>query len=501
MEKNKIRRIYVLLSILILTAVHVPAKVFAQDYVLIPHDTPADVIEIIDGESIKVRLNNTNEIALVRLVGIDAKGYTESMIYLNNTILGKKVLLSFEASVPRVVNNRWNNMHVSCDGISINTKLVSLGYAAVSSNYTGSYIFETLNRYEESAQKAGLGLWQVDDKYSYFYNYSRGGKYSYQYSGDGVNINTASISGFRGNLEDVPDSVIRNIISYREDNPFNHIGEIKFVPGFTWDMFEDNRDNLVVCTNIARASEDELLTLGNITQREVDRLIAYREKYSFSGIEDLYDEGIISRSSFRAIENFISLYDTSEIDVAVPDIEVDINTADVDDFVEIGISRSSAERIVEYRTGYSYKTLGELMDLPGVRFSQKEINSYADNLLIDNAYSMININFATTDELIDMGFTSSEASKIRNKRKSMKCSADIPVDVSYYHDQISLYTNINTASDSELESLGFSTSTIRDIDSYRQDQPFGSDTEVRDFFYDLDEYNVYTNARSFIVVR
>ena len=85
----------------------------------------------------------------------------------------------------------------------------------------------------------------------------------------------------------------------------------------------------------------------------------------------------------------------------------------------------------------------------------------------------------------------------------MKTGADIPIDISYNNVNAALYTNINTATVKELESLnnGISSGLISEILSYRQEQFFGNNDEIKQFFTDRNAYSVYVGIGDFLVVR
>lgn len=363
----------------------------------------------------------------------------------------------------------------------------------------------------------------------------------------------------RQKLNNVTGSVAANIVAYRDKNPFNTIEEIKYVDGFTRDMFLENKNIMVVCTNLRDADEEELFTLGTITEDEIDDIIDYRKKHTITSISEIEDEKLISKNRFDKVKKFIAVRDKEEIDAIENEYVANVNTAAYSHFINTGLSSGDTNKIIEYRlkNGYSYKTLMELSKIPGIGLSESEVNRFEDNLTIktdinnacDNelktlvgdiykkvvyhrSYSdisdlcdivgltkyekiknfiytgtenpkYVNLNTATVAQMTEMGFSSADATKIANHKEKMKCSKDIPVDISSNDKNASLYTNINTATVKELESLnhGITSSLINEIISYREEQFFGTKDEIKQFFNDRNAYGVYANIGEFLVVR
>jgi hypothetical protein len=123
---------------------------------------------------------------------------------------------------------------------------------------------------------------------------------------------------------------------------------------------------------------------------------------------------------------------------------------------------------------------------------------YTGSLITDYT----NINTATQEQLEKVGFTSLEAKDILAK-SSIKTAKDLPVDVKNENGKITLYTNINRASENELRTLnnGMTENIINDIITYRTEQPFGDMEEVKKFFADENAEMIYNNIRDYIVVR
>lgn len=512
-----------LLLVIVFTSIFVPT-VKGEDFVILNNIQVAKVVRIIDGDSIVVR-TGSNEVALVRLIGADAKGSNDALKYLTLVLLGEIVILQPDDSFEN--NNRWNFMYVYKDNLLINQEILSRGLA----NFT--------DHNNANLQINSLDTTSTIDKNITSYS---------------VNINTATSTQIRRILSEINSSIATNIVSYRERNPFNTVEEIKFVNGITSNILEKNAHIMRISTNINISTREELETLG-LSPREVDRIIDYRHKNSFNNISDLYTNNLISRSSFNRLENFISVVDVDKINISIPDFVVNINTATENQIRKTGLTRAQTNNIIENRNKYSYKTLGELNKFSRSPFTNDSINSFADNLTLrtdinnatlneieslvnsyneayliynnrpysnideikiyidDDVYdniknfifvdndssSFININTATYDELLNLGFTPVEAREIQNNRVINQGNR-IPVNTVELDYRVSLYTNINMATKEELFSLGFNSKMIDDIINYRDNQPFGNIRHLEDIL-NLSDRRILTRVREFIVFR
>ncbi|MDR1687921.1 MAG: helix-hairpin-helix domain-containing protein [Clostridiales bacterium] len=489
----------VLCAVITLSAL---TAVSAQQYSLFTEGLSAKVLQVIDGDSIIAKSLDTGEVGLVRFAGINAKGFDDTFEYLNNILPGKTVELYFDYYSPNYINGRWNNMRVVLNGESLNLKLVSLGYAAFDENYAGESA-EILAQEETSAQGGGLGLWDTSVAYNNHYTEGTVGAGAYIYEGDGVNINTANAASLAEHMPEVPQSVIYNIVYLRDVNPFSVISDIKFIPGFTKDLFDLYRSRMTVSTNIATATQKELMTLGYIRESEASGIIAHREKGAFTSAADLLSFNLISANLYEIIKPYVSITNDTDLKLAVPNIRVNIDEASYDVLVELGMPQTQAQAIVDARQKYSAKTLGELRRMPGVYLTDYEIHKYADNIFTTGG-DYININFAGTEDLRALGLTDDEVSKIYAKRALMFSPNDLPVDILRVNSRISLYTNVNKATAREFESLGVNPETIDAIMDFRKSQPFGSLDEFRALFEETapaQGYSTYASISAFLTVR
>ncbi len=537
-----------------------PNMAMAGKNAIINGSAAATVTRIIDGDAIEVKLLNNDDTALVKLIGVDAQGFDDAVSFLTGYLLGQTVVVSPDNSITTPVGI-WNNMYVTLNGENVNKILIEKGYGVTNPSYMPASQYNEYLTVQRTAKIGNIGIWEngvrENGTTTTFGNITYTGKLAYK-NKHTVNINTASAETLVGALTDVSSGIANAIVSYRTKNPFNTIDEIKFVQGFSKELYDANKQFLTVCTNVNYADKEELLSIGNITEDEVEDILAYRNKHSkITSITVLKDENLLSQSRYSKYKDFLSTYDKQKIDVTENDKVVNVNTANQSQLIAAGLSSSDASKIVEYRkNGYTYKTLGELAKIPGIGLSAQQINEFEDNLNTctnindatdyemrsvfgndatkviykrnytsvsdvsecvtqekynsiknviyvgsdDNDY--INVNTATNTQLTEFGFSSSAASKLA-AASNMKSPSDLPCTLTENDKNASLYTNINKATAKELKSLnhGVTDGIINEIMSYREEQPFGSAEEMQKFFTDRNFFGFYNSVKDYLVVR
>lgn len=559
------KKIYRFLSFMILTIVimsNSKINTFASDYSKIEGDTYATVTRVFDGETFEAQDVYSGDYYLVKMLGVDSRGYDDAYQFTYDRLMGKRVVLSLDDSITSP-DDTWNYCYVKQDGEIINVKLIMLGYGAVDISSVGS-LYEYYYDVQKQAEEADVGMWEDDGIYDNGYS---GGSNNY-YSQYSININSASKSQLM-NLDGVSSTLASNIISYRNKNPFNKVSDIKFVNGMTKDIYDDNVDHMHVVTNINKAYEYELTTLDGISESEAEDIIEYREDRAKDiTIDDLLDKELLSEDEYRDNKHFITDEDEYRIIYSRGVDSANINTASKNQLKSAGLSTDDTNGILEILDeGYTIKTIGELAYSSNVTLSQSDLLALLDNLKVstdinysskseleslygsnyniyqdviddimlnrdyddydelkdvisdgdfdkisDNIYigknetQYTNINTATYDELKDLGMSSSDANSIINARKNngIKDYTQMPndVDIRKYDDEISLYTNINNTSIYELETLsGDITDSIAEkIIDYTDDQPFGSMVEVYEFFNDMGRIDIYNDISDYIVL-
>ncbi len=517
-------------------------------------DTPVRgiVVDILDGEALVMKFNNTT--AKVKLIGVKTNASEEAYKYMIDNIKGKYAYLQMDDFYN---SQRADSIYTLAyifmydTGEMLNQTLLRNGLAEIDSSHSNATYYSTLSHSKEYAYSSNNGIWSTNTTGS-----------------DYVNINTASALKLKTLLEPVDAELANAIVNYRTYNYFNTVSELKFVDGMTKSVYDLIKNKVTVCTNINKASEYEFLTLKNLTQNDVDNIINYREKKgNFSYISQIQTKAGLSSSKYKSNSDFISVEYKNFIDDNSNNLAVNINTATANQIANASngiISTSEAKSIVEAREkGYSYKTLGELMKLDNLELTQTEINKIEDNLHLytdinnastnelkslfgssSNASSLakkiedarpfnnisefkkivdldkygisreyiyideyelpkrININLASIEKLQELNLTSVQLNTLKRTKGSMTDFNDIKIDIEDIDDMISLYTNINKATKSELMTLGDMTENMAEsIITYRTSQPFGSKTEIKEFFKSKNQLSFYNQIEDFITFR
>ncbi len=420
----------------------------------------ATVVQVIDGETFKVKPYGTQDTAFVRLVGVNAKGNQKALDYANEKIMGQLVSITFDNFVPSN-SGRYNVVVMTMGEKIINKLLLENGYADVREEEAHAFIFKDLSiapvPYDPTGKEDFYGYYAYGGPFSYgnLYNYGYYGYYGYNgyygpggyyglggYFGPGyngntngyfpgigfttININTATSAQLSSALTGVDSVIAQSIIDYRTNNGyFNTPTELKNVRNITNTIYNDNLWKISVCTDINTASREELLTLKNITSAEVDKIIDYRRATRFVSKTELYSKLILTRNTYDLNERFIDVATRGTISYApgttLPpyygEALVNLNTASKTQILNslLDISSDVAQNIVDYRNsrGYFY----QVEDLRYIRDFTPEM--FYRN--VNRASVSTNINTASREELLTLiNFTSQDADRIIDYRRNYK---------------------------------------------------------------------------------
>lgn len=542
-------------ALLALSAANITS--YAESYAMITDDAvTAKVLKIIDGDAIKVQLVGSGKVALVKLLGISAKGYNMALSYLTDKVLGANVTLNRDRNITTNQGN-WNYMYVNCNGVTINDDIVMKGFAVVDKSQAEALRYRNISEAERTAVSNGSELWNKSSTVNDGDGTLRTGE---NYTGDTVNINTATADQLRTRLVGISNSIAEHIVEYRNKNPFNDITELKFVKGITADMFTYNRKIMCVYTNVNGANRAELETLGNMSSKDIEDIISFRRRDRFDKTKDLVTRGLMTDTKYNSISDFITVSDSwDDSDIAKPKTVVNINTA-TDAALKISFIGSSNAPVIQAQrvNGYTFKSIQELLYIPEFSLNEEDLNYVEDNVHVmtninntsdselrsifskispsrilkmdwinnlesissilknenvDNVKNLedvfyttyyrtnyVNLNTATIAQMVEAGVPSKDAQAILAARP-INYPSQLPVDVSDYNGKVSLYTNINAASRSELQSLGLSDSLITEIGNFVNDQPIGSLAELKDIFSKNNASSIYNQIGKYIVVR
>ena len=139
------------------------------DAACIPYDLPQTglVVEIVDGDTIKVLLDSDGRVHSVRYLGVDAPGIQgagSSSVALEAMSRSTELAFHRQALLVRDLTDSDINgtllRYVLVDGVFVNYALVSAGLARASAASPDTACLAALQSAEQQAQAAGLGLWE-----------------------------------------------------------------------------------------------------------------------------------------------------------------------------------------------------------------------------------------------------------------------------------------------------------------------------------------------------
>ncbi len=508
--------------------------------------------EVIEGNSFLVSKDN-NEY-LVKLVGIDTEGYTETIETLEAFLLSKPVVFN-TVQTKNTPNDRWNYGTLRYSNKDLGSFILESGLGKFDeSNLNNPDLLYLYDKNENYAFNRGFNIWE--DEYSDF-----------KVVLNVININTASTIYMTKHLG-ISSKLAKAIQDYRKYNPINTPLELKFVNGMTSEVFHSFVDKVVVATNVNTASLLELQSLYGISESDAREIELERNK-GYLSRTDFKDFKFVSTSDYEKNSDFIYFDGHKDtISTVYPKgIVVNTNTATSKQLREAGISSSNSSKLEKYSSQipYVFHNFEELKDMGSLsnsfdnynrykytdnisfvtninRASESEIRSlygeYEDeyetsiNKLLkqrpfysfseissllpfeshsklkdiivfeDDQSNYININTASKGTLRELGFSTSEVDYIVKKRP-FKTYDKLSDDLHEYASEITLVTNINEASREELKTLNsrFTGTLLDTFITYRDREYFGSLDEVEDFFTDLDEEELFEDIEDFITVK
>ena len=310
-------------------------------YAHLTQDTTAVVVQVLDGDALRVQPAGSNEMVLVRLAGITTAGIREAQDFMTGALLGRTVqLMLSDAPDSHRFDMRWTPVYVTHNDIVYNRALVQRGLAFVDPNYTWHWMYSLLAGDASRAQESQLGIWEISgphnsfvpirwdghrwdghrwyghdyweenwDRYRYW-RYYRPWEHRHDrwdYWDNRVNINTANAGQIMNILRDVRSDTGVEIVRNRERyGAFHHIEEVMDV--LTRAEFDYNRGWMKVSTNINTASETELAQLIDVSYSDAREIIRFRERQPqrrFTSINQLVDEALLSSAVFERNRRFI----------------------------------------------------------------------------------------------------------------------------------------------------------------------------------------------------
>ena len=504
---KKLKKFTGILAALLIVAFVCPAQYVSasMSYMRLNTNTQAQVIQVIDGNALRVMPVGSNQAALVHLAGVVTPGLRDAQDFLTGALLGRTVELTLSAAGGNSrFDNRWTAVYISHNNVVYNRALVQRGLAWIDPDYEGHWLYDSLADDAYRAYTTNLGIW-ADEGFRTQNAPRRLGTGRRVVWEERVNINTASTSQIN-NI--IPEGIGSRVVRQRHYSPFLTVRDVRFaMPELTREEFHYIWGGMKVSTNINTASEQELSQLFEVSPGDARAIIRFRDRHRFTSIYQLRDERLITNSAFLRNYHFIATYDTD--DITSPYV-FDVNTANMEQLVWAGLSASQANAIIDARVnGYTIKHIGELQRMPGVNLTDRRLHEISGNLRAGYTEArgiwrnFVNINAANHGELWQIGFNDYQIYRLLTRRGVMDSARDLPVNVADLNYSVTLFTNINRATAREWMSLDSSISRefADSLELAAIHQPFGSWWELRDFFEDYGYESVFHRIRRFLVLR
>ena len=543
------------LAVLMFVAALVPGRLDAG-YISLQNGDRVQVIEIIDINAIRVRTDRGD--ALVRLIGIHHGGTLEGINFLTREIMGNYVHVVRDPLFPNV--GRWNYLYVMHVERFINGELILTGFGRLNDAHSRAAQFENIRDGQFIARDAGLGMWAQEHRMPTITQH--GGRINIntadaaqimshlgatQYLANNIihfrnisvfqtindvkfvpgmtweffaanrhrmsistNINTANVTELESltgisyvQAQDIIESrsggrsftalsqlVTRGLMTTWEFNT-----NLPFISLHTESQIHFARPNSRA--NINLASEAQLIAAGaSFTQ--ASNIVTQRVHLPLRNLHDLIDlPGFESMAQINALADNLRAY-------------TNINTAprsEIESLFFGSVPHGVVDNIMNHRPFTDPNQIEEYVG--AAAFSRMAPFIYLTSRPVD---ILTNINTATHRQLIDANFTYEEATRIITVRPIWRPSQLSNVGQWQWNtwvrpelrQGISLYTNINTASTSELLTLdpAMTRDIVARIVAHRSDQPFGSFAEVEEFFgTETAMRELFLRIRGFIILR
>ena len=541
------------LAIMMFVVALMPARLDASPYVALQSGDRAQVLEIIDINAIRVRTARGD--ALVRLIGVHHGGTPEGINFLTREIMGANVYLVRDVAFHNV--GRWNYMYVMHDGRFINGELILTGFGRINEAHYRAAQFENIQNGQAIAREAGLGMWAGELRMPVITQYGERININ--------TASAAQIVTHLGATQDVANNIVsfRNAAVFQTVNDVKFVPGVTWEffaanrnrMAISTNINTASAIELETLTNIeaeqaqaivnSRTAGQSFTALNQLTGRGLittgqlnsniqfislqnETLIHYarpnhRANINLASTTQLTAAGatlsqaanITSQRMHMPLRNLQDLTDMpgfstlAQVNALADNLRThtNINTAprsEIESLFGFGVSAATVNNILNNRPFASVSQISHYMS--EYTFSRIEPFVYIGSRTTDTR--LININTATYEQMLEAGFYSTEASRLISVRpiwRPVQTAGGSPAWLRPEMRQIStLYTNINTASPQEL--LRLDAAMTQDIAArivaYRNDQPFGSFTEVDEFFSgDQNMWTMYLRFRNFIILR
>lgn len=173
--------------------------------------------------------------------------------------------------------------------------------------------------------------------------------------------------------------------------------------------------------NLTNADGEELLS-----QNEADALVSYRDENDLESIGDLFDAPAITQETLDNIRDELRTGDSDDTSDDTSDETTNINSANADELANIdGLDQGTAEAIVRYREeNGNYNSVDDIQNAP--IFTRTEIQQIADKITVtddETLTGVLNLNTAGANALALLpNMNNQKAQAIVNRRQAQQAS-------------------------------------------------------------------------------
>ncbi|MDR2904182.1 MAG: helix-hairpin-helix domain-containing protein, partial [Clostridiales bacterium] len=399
---KKIISFILILTVVFSTAlIQTNAATAGGNYVAIQAPVTAKVIEVIDADSLLVEISYTGALALVHMVGIDGAGNTAGYEYATAKLVGNLVYIVPDPYIHDPAG-RWNYAHVYLGETDLSQDLVANGFAKINTNQSQSSRFGILVAAERAAKDNNIGLWQTGaENYAYsgaIININTAsqselseyldladrfadeiveyrGKHPFQTIDDikfvdgmtkelydeirnkiGVSTNVLEASAEELTmLISLNENDAENIIDYRDkEDGIKNLSDLYRKGVIRQSQYKQNEPFIAreTVNRIDYAKPDKIVDINtatrtqlraiDLTSAQTDKIMDYREDYSFKTMQDVAQALNLSKTTAAALSDNID-FDATETSYT------NLNTASFAQLTSAGFTSAQANQLIAVR--------------------------------------------------------------------------------------------------------------------------------------------------------
>lgn len=557
--KSLLKNVVIMLSITVFLNMNIQLLAARSLYVELDKPRTGIVTRMIDTEAVEVMyystLSTIPTIERLRLVGVNSMGNDNSFEYSKNQLLGKTVFVLYDSNIKIIDGYKPAYIYITLEQ-SFNETLLQNGYGIFETTDTEALYYTDLLKAEQIAKRQELNLWQTsttpvnkininmaslttltdhlgistEDAYTLI-NYRSNNPINsidelgfvlpsftreyLQSSGRSIHVITDLNSASLYELDSLFSTfsslsnayalndyrIYRNIASIGEIQSLLSLNSVEYSKLNTYATVMPNANQFdepnKVRVNINTASAGEIVKASGMTQSQADKIISVRTTYPelFRDLQSLYFR-------FPSIFTTTMAYYTDDLNCFT-----DINSAGIDELKSL-FTRSQisdtlktqlAQKIIDYRPFYDYSKLEQTIGFSFYKYIRSYV--YIDGIS-QGEPAPININTASKAKIISyLGLTGTNATLVQSRNSKFYSFGDVFFLNSTNSTKITLYTNINKATEAELMLMnsGMTQSLAKKLIAYRLEYPIYNTNALKTFFDNESQSSIYTLIKDFVV--